>query len=134
MVCDLSVHFFACERSCETPVSPLTYSSDELRELNTAFSRGVPTTTTINIPKELNRRKRGKAGGLRRRIRACKQKPYLPSVIMGNVQSLINKIDEISENFQYFHDFRTASVMSFTEIVRVVMSRKTRSLEFCGEL
>ena len=32
----------------ETPVSPLTYSSDELRELNTAFSRGVPTTTTIH--------------------------------------------------------------------------------------
>ena len=99
----------------ETPVSPLTYSSDELRELNTAFSRGVPTTTTINIPKEPNRRKRGKAGGLRRRIRACKQKPYLPSVIMGNVQSQINKIDEISANVQYFHDFRTGSVMSFTE-------------------
>ena len=40
---------------------------------------------------------------------------YLPSVIMGNVQSLINKIDEISANVQYFHDFRTASVMSLTE-------------------
>ena len=75
----------------EMPVTPLTYSSNELRELNTAFSRSIPTTTTMNIPKELNRRKRGKAGGLRRRLRASKQKPYLPSVIMGNVQSLISK-------------------------------------------
>ena len=47
--------------------------------------------------------------------------PYLPSVIMENVQSLIKKMDEICANLRYFHDFRiinpfrTASVMSFVE-------------------
>ena len=39
--------------------------------------------------------------------------PYLPSVIMDNVQSLIKKMDEICA--RSINPFRTASVMSFVE-------------------
>ena len=31
------------------------------------------------------------------------------------MQSLINKIDEISANCKYLHEFRNASILSFTE-------------------
>ena len=73
----------------------------------------IPLTETL--PPELRRRKRGKAGGVRKRLRRQKAGPYLPSIGMGNVQSLTNKMDELSANVRYVQDFRNASVMSFTE-------------------
>ncbi len=44
-----------------------------------------------------------------------KHKPVLPSLIMGNVQSITNKTDELAANVRYMQDFRNVSVMSFTE-------------------
>ena len=97
-----------------TPVSPISYTSTELHAFR---SQSLCSTGLFNsdIPKEMRRRKRGRSGGVRRRLRARKFKPYLPSVIMGNVQSLNNKIDELCANTKFLHDFRTASLMSFTE-------------------
>ena len=68
-----------------------------------------------NIPKEMKPRKRGKRGGVRRRKKAKKHKPYLPVVIMGNVQSLANKLDELSVCVKYQHKYRMCSVMCYTE-------------------
>ena len=40
--------------------------------------------------------KRGRAGGVRKRLHSRKSKPVLPSLIMGNVQSLRNTTDELA--------------------------------------
>ena len=61
------------------------------------------------------KRKRGKAGGIKKRMNRLKQKYLLPSIIMGNVQSLVNKIDKISANCKYLHGVCNASMLLFTE-------------------
>ncbi|XP_071843761.1 uncharacterized protein [Apostichopus japonicus] len=63
----------------------------------------------------MRKRRRGKAGGVKKRQKRCKGKPFLPSIIMGNVRSLNNKIDELQANARYFQEFRDISLMSFTE-------------------
>ena len=60
-------------------------------------------------------RKRGRRGGVGRRNKARKHKPYLPVVIMGNVQSLANKLEELFACVKYQHEYRTCSVMYYTE-------------------
>ncbi|KAJ8035006.1 hypothetical protein HOLleu_22078 [Holothuria leucospilota] len=63
----------------------------------------------------MRRRKRGKPGDVRRRNRNRRSRPYLPSIIIGNVQFLVNNIDELSANTRFLSDFRNASIMSLTE-------------------
>ena len=41
------------------------------------------------------RRKRGKRGGLHARLKACASRPPLPSLLLANVRSLENKLDEL---------------------------------------
>ena len=99
-----------------TPVRPnLSYSASELYALRDHQLCNRPPLFNSDIPDEVKPRKRGRAGGVKKRMRSRKHKPYLPSLIMGNVQSLNSKIDEICANVKYFHDYRTASILSFTE-------------------
>ncbi|XP_078000927.1 uncharacterized protein LOC144453491 [Glandiceps talaboti] len=67
------------------------------------------------LPVEMKLRKRGERGGLRQRIRNREHIPYLPALIIGNVQSLNNKVDELSAQVKFLRDFRTSSVTCFTE-------------------
>ena len=46
-------------------------------------------------------------------MRKCK--PYLPTVILGNAQSLCNKMDEVRANVQFSDEFRTRSLLCFSE-------------------
>jgi len=65
-----------------------------------------------DIPRELRRRYRGcRAGGRRRR----RYRPYLPSIVMGNVQSLVNKMDELTSLTRSESVFWEGSVLCFTE-------------------
>ena len=105
-------------RKCglSTPVSPpILYTSAELHSYRGQPLCNIARLSNSDIPKEIRRRKRGRPGGVRRRMRARNYKPYLPSVIVGFVQSLNSKIDELYVNTKYLHDFRTASLMSFTK-------------------
>ncbi|PIK33982.1 hypothetical protein BSL78_29199 [Apostichopus japonicus] len=90
------------------------YTPSELRAIGTrcAVGTGLPD---MRLPKEMRRRKRGKAGGVKRRNSQCKNRPYLPSIIMGNVQSLSNKMDELCASVRYLSDFRNTCIVSFTE-------------------
>ncbi|KAK7915531.1 hypothetical protein WMY93_011292 [Mugilogobius chulae] len=75
---------------------------------------GVTIETIRSFVKK--RRKRGKRGGVKLRVR--KRSLYrtpLPSVIFGNVQSLRNKLDELSGYVQFQKDFKECCVMAFTE-------------------
>ena len=106
------------------------YSRDVLLQLgfNSDF-----TTATDSFPEEIFRKnssnpgnsthqkhkvtKRGKKkGGIKTRVKreACKQRP-LPPVILANVCSLQNKLDELQANINHLHEYRTASILSFTE-------------------
>ncbi|KAJ8414117.1 hypothetical protein AAFF_G00067150 [Aldrovandia affinis] len=53
----------------------------------------------LDLPPEMKPRKprkRGRRGGIKHRRDARLFKPYVPSVIMGNVRSLSNRPDELS--------------------------------------
>lgn len=75
-----------------------------------------PNMDSTCIAKEPLRRKRGKAGGFKKRMRRQTLKPFLPSIIVGNVQSLNNKMDEVCSNIKYLSEFWNVSLLSFTEI------------------
>ncbi|KAJ8402059.1 hypothetical protein AAFF_G00372940 [Aldrovandia affinis] len=78
---------------------------------------------THQIPEELKRNSRSRRGrGRRARQRKTEArrekrrfKPYLPSIIMGNVRSLANKMDELTGVTQSQAEFRECSIMCFTE-------------------
>lgn len=62
------------------------------------------------------KRKRGKRGG----VRQCFRKQWLsriplPTMILGNIQSLRNKMDELQGNVSFLKDFRECCVLAFTE-------------------
>ena len=50
---------------------------------------------------------------MRNRLR--KHKPVLPSVIMGNVRSVVNKVDELAALVKYDRLYRQCSLLCFTE-------------------
>ena len=94
-------------------VQRIQYSPEQLRSVSSTDT--AIQAMKFKIPKELKRRKRGKASGIKKRLKTRKFKPFIPSIIMGNVQSLANKLDELHGNVKYMHEFRNASLMSFTE-------------------
>ncbi|KAK0131579.1 hypothetical protein N1851_033755 [Merluccius polli] len=70
----------------------IVYTRDELLTL----SKPPPFTGTRHqIPEELRRRRRGCRAGLMRKARRRRFKPCIPSIVMGNVRSLVNKVDKL---------------------------------------
>ena len=64
----------------------------------------------------VKKRKRGKRGGVRQRLRSKQlTRIALPSLIVGNVQSLRNKLDELQGNVRFLQDYRNSCAMAFTE-------------------
>lgn len=62
------------------------------------------------------KRKQGKRGGVRQRFRKQRLSLIpLPPMILGNVQSLRNKVDELQGNVAFLKDFRDCCVLAFTE-------------------
>lgn len=62
------------------------------------------------------KRRQGKRGGVRQRFREQRlSRIPLPSMILGNVQSLRNKMDELQGNVSFLKDFREYCVLAFTE-------------------
>ena len=96
-------------------VSPVSrhYSSSFLKTLN--FKYNLDQNTYSKIPNEIKPRRRGKRGGVRTRNKNRKFRPFLPSVITGNAQSLNNKLDELCANVKFVSEFRNACLMCFSE-------------------
>ena len=74
-------------------------------------------TNRVNVRK---RRKRGKRGGMKRRMRRNKTKLPLPSMIVSNVRSINPKspnhnFDELLANCRFTREFRDASLLCFSE-------------------
>ena len=92
----------------------LVYSRDELLKLRDTSAATRPTGFD-DFPKECKPRKRGRKGGVRSRIRRRGNKPPLPTIILGNVRSLPNKMTELETLSKYMHEYREACLMCFTE-------------------
>jgi hypothetical protein len=92
----------------------IQFSPSVLRNWNIS-SPGTSKLPNADLPPKMRWRKRGKSGGVRKRLRRQKHRPYMPTTIMGNVRSLSNKMDELSGCVKFLGNFRDASIISFTE-------------------
>ncbi|TWW61350.1 hypothetical protein D4764_05G0014400 [Takifugu flavidus] len=95
-------------RSCGS----LVYSRDQLFALRS--SAPLPKERP-DVPPELRRRKRGCRAGVERRARRRRYRPVLPSIIMRNVRSLPNKMDELAALTRHQREYRESSLLLFTE-------------------
>ncbi|KAK2905565.1 hypothetical protein Q8A73_009508 [Channa argus] len=61
------------------------------------------------------RRKRGKRGGLHARLKARASRPPLPSLLLANVRSMENKLDELRARITTQREIRECCALIFTE-------------------
>ncbi|KAI3355795.1 hypothetical protein L3Q82_004356 [Scortum barcoo] len=61
------------------------------------------------------RRKRGSRAGVLVRLRKRENRPPLPSILLANVQSLDNKLDELRSRMAFQRDIKNCNVLVFTE-------------------
>ena len=97
---------------------PFVYNSQQLHSIADSISGlNILPEHLENIPIDLKRgkRRRGCRAGARVKARKRKYKPYVPSVIYGNVRSLIGKIDGLRANCRFLHDFREACIVGLNE-------------------
>ena len=95
----------------DTSVERRVYSREELLSLQRSKSGGHHHP----IPAELKRCFRGCRAGAKIKARKWRYKPFLPSVIMGNVNYLPNKSDELEILLKTQKVYRECSLMCFTE-------------------
>ncbi|KAI5095921.1 hypothetical protein C0J45_14351 [Silurus meridionalis] len=91
---------------------PIVYTRDQLLAFrNMPMLLGEKT----DIPRELRRRRRGNRAGALCRNKRRRYRPTLPSIVMGNVRSLPNKMDELAALTRHQREFQECSIMLFTE-------------------
>ena len=93
----------------------IRYSNDELLSLKDTHCTNDLDTSSLILPSPLRIRKRDRKGGVRARTRRRGSKLHIPSIFLGNVQSLNNKVDELCARTKFISDYRNASVLCFTE-------------------
>ena len=94
----------------DTSLSKIVYTRDDLLALRST-SYGVQHP----IPTELRKPLRGCRAGAKLKARRWRYKPFLPSVLMGNVNSLPNKCDELLALVRNQRLYWECSLMCFTE-------------------
>ena len=68
-----------------------------------------------DFPGEIKARRRGRRGGARTRTRNRKSSPPLPTILLGNVRSLSNKMDELHACSRYLYEYRESCLLCFSE-------------------
>lgn len=119
LILSLFVEYFAGMANCAH------YSRSELLEIQACSNHKISRHILATIPQELRvkcghekycfRRKRGQRGGIRRRLYRRKFKPPLPSIILANVRSVTNKIDELRFLAVKHHAYRDSCAIALTE-------------------
>lgn len=74
-----------------------------------------PHLDTYYIRPARTRRRRGKRGGLHARLKARATRPPLPSLLLANVCSLENKMDELRTRTTTQREIRECCTLIFTE-------------------
>ncbi len=62
-----------------------------------------------------NKKHRGKSAGIRNRLRKRAHSPPLPSILLANVQSLENKMDDLRARISFQRDIRDCNIICLTE-------------------
>ena len=92
-----------------------SYQEYDFPETDPVFCLPPNTMDLIPAGDPVRRRKRGKRGGLVVRLRRRAHRAPLPSILLANVQSLDNKVDEIRARVAFQRDIRDCNVLCFTE-------------------
>ncbi len=61
------------------------------------------------------RKHRGRRAGIRNRLRERAHSPPLPSILLANVQSLENKMDDLRAGISFQRDIRDCNILCLTE-------------------
>ncbi len=61
------------------------------------------------------RKHRGRRAGIRNRLRKRAHSPPLPSILLANVQSLENKMDDLRARISFQRDIRDCNILCLTE-------------------
>ncbi len=61
------------------------------------------------------RKHRGRRAGIRNRLRERAHSPPLPSILLANVQSLENKMDDLRARISFQRDIRDCNILCLTE-------------------
>ena len=93
----------------------ILYSTHGLRVIGLQCKVDFTTFASSTLPRDICKRTRGKKGGVKQRLRKLVCKTYLPSLILGNVRSIQDKMEELCANVKYANEFRSASLMCFTD-------------------
>ena len=74
----------------------------------------------------------GIQGGLLIRLRRSAHHPLLPSILLANVQSLDNKVDELRARISFQRDIRDCNILCFTEtwLSRDILSESVQPVGF----
>ncbi len=126
------IYFFSLSSGYSLPDTQwTTYSRDLLLQLRlqsdqVVFTEKLPEviqrkhtpdhSDSSHHKKKVTRRGKKKKAGVRARLKRGKVKHRtLPSVILTNICSLRNKTDELQANINHMYEYRTASILAFTE-------------------
>ncbi|KAK1802517.1 hypothetical protein P4O66_021800 [Electrophorus voltai] len=103
----------------------ISYSRDALISLNLHSTHLKPSVTPgprwpteilrENRGRGARKRPRGKRAGVRNRLRAQAHQAPLPSILLANVQSLDNKLDDLRARIKFQRDIRDCNLLCFTE-------------------
>ena len=83
--------------------------NDDLSSTSTSVAHGHSGCCTRS------RRKRGKRGGVRRRVIRRGNRPSLPVITLTNIRSVKNKVDELRACCKYLTDYRNSCIICLTE-------------------
>lgn len=109
--------------------SVITYDRQTLLDIRLNMEEGnTPPPNNVNfrceqgclpvcLPwiRKRRRRKRGNRAGILVKVRRRQHRPTLPTILLANVQSLENKLDEFRARLQFQRESRDCHVFAFTE-------------------
>ncbi|KAK7882814.1 hypothetical protein WMY93_028988 [Mugilogobius chulae] len=95
----------------------IQYTREFLLQYNVKSPVDNATLSKIQEHKLLpqRKRKRGKKGGVRQRVKRLKHRLPLPTCLLLNAQSLRAKTEELTANLRYLHQYRGACMLAITE-------------------
>ncbi len=67
------------------------------------------------LPVKRHKRRRGQRGGIRQRLRCRRNSASLPGIILSNIRSLQNEIEELRVKTKVCFEYREADLLVLTE-------------------
>ncbi len=107
----------------------ITYDKSALLDIGNRFTNLVQDTLSPNPswPLEIlrnaenkghrrrNKKHRGNSAGIRNRLRKMAHSPPLPSILLANVQSLDNKMDDLRARISFQWDIKDCNIICLSE-------------------